>query len=184
MSDTMTNGVPAAKSGVPAAKETEDARGDAHARQVVRVDAGVADSVDWQRLWLAAQRTAWKTLALIPIGEGLATPRLAAALAEVGRRHLGGTVVALDATKVSLSTLRSELSALTESARCAERAIVALPPLLGSPACLEIARAADAALLCIELGSSAAAEAEQILEEVGRLRVIGSVIVRRRKESR
>jgi hypothetical protein len=82
---------------------------------------------------------------------------------------------------VSLSTLRAELTNLAEGARRAERSIVALPPLLGSPACLELARAADAALLCIELGSSAIAEAEQIVDDVGRERVLGSIIVRKRK---
>lgn len=152
-----------------------------HATVTEVVDAHVADSVDWQRLWLATQRSDWCSLALIPIGEGIATPRIAVALAEVGRRHLGGTIVAWDATHVSLKTLKSELSALAESVRSAGRAIVALPPLAGSPACLEIARATDAALLCIGLGGSSIAEAEQIVEDVGRERVLGSVIVRKKK---
>ena len=141
-----------------------------------------ADLLDWQRLWLATQRTPWATLALVPIGDGVPTARIATALAELGRQHLGGIIVACDATDVSLSTLKTELSALSERVRCAERAIVALPPLLESPAGLALARATDAVVLCISLGKSEIAEATQVLEDLGP-RVLGTVIVRATKET-
>lgn len=166
----------------PAHDDAAEPQSASHARIEQNEDEGAAGSVEWERVWLAAQRSPWSSLALIPIGETIATPRLAASLAEVGRRHLGASVVARDATRVSLSTLKAELAALAEHARREERAIVALPPLLGSPACLELARAAGAALLCVELGSSAIAEAERILDDVGRDHVIGSIIVQKRKE--
>jgi hypothetical protein len=179
MTSAAMIGAPAA--GGAAEPESVEAEA-AEAREAERPD--VADGVDWQRLWLATQRRPWTTLALVPIGEDAPTPLLALELAEVGRRHRGGTIVASDATLVSLSTLQTELDALTERARCAERAIVALPPLLGSPAGLALAQAADAVILCVALGSSAIAEAEQILDEVGRDRVLGSVILRERKTKR
>ena len=47
-----------------------------------------------------------------------------------------------------------------------------------------LAQAADAAILCVGLGSSAIEEAERILDELGRERVLGSVIFRERKEKR
>lgn len=152
-----------------------------HQRVEVPVDAAIADAVDWQRLWLAAQRSAWRSLALIPIGAGIETPRLAAVLAEVGRLHTSGIIVAWDATKVSLSTLKSELSALAESARAAERAIVALPQLTDNPACLEIARATDAVIFCVGLGESKTREAEQVAREVGPGKILGAAVIRRKK---
>lgn len=152
-----------------------------HQRVEVPVDAAIADAVDWQRLWLAAQRSAWRSLALIPIGDGIETPRLAAVLAEVGRLHTSGIIVAWDATKVSLSTLKSELSALAESARAAERAIVALPQLTDNPACLEIARATDAVIFCVGLGESKTLEAEQVAREVGPGKILGAAVIRRKK---
>ena len=53
--------------------------------------------------------------------------------------------------------------------------------MLQSPAALALAQAADAAILCVGLGSSAIDEAERIVEELGRDRVLGSVIFRERK---
>lgn len=141
------------------------------------------ESVEWQRLWLTTLRTPWRSLALVPIGAGVPTLHIAAALAEVGKHHPGGTLVAHDATEVSLATLTSELSALVERARRTDRSVVALPPLLASPAGIALARAVDALILCISLGESAVAEAEQILAEVGRDRVLGCVIIRERKAS-
>ena len=91
--------------------------------------------------------------------------------------------MAHDATEVSLATLTSELSALVERARRTDRSVVALPPLLASPAGIALARAVDALILCISLGESAVAEAEQVLAEVGRDRVLGCVIIRERKAS-
>lgn len=141
------------------------------------------ESVEWQRLWLTTLRTSWRSLALIPIGACVPTLRIAAALAEVGKHHPGGTLIAHDATEVSLATLTSELSALVDRARRTDRSVVALPPLLESPAGIALARAVDALILCISLGDSAIAEAEQVLAEVGRDRVLGCVIIRERKAS-
>lgn len=140
-----------------------------------------AMGVEWQRLWLATQRRPWTTLALIPVGEDIPVAQVSAALVAAGRQHLSGTIVACDETKVSLSTLESRRSAIVERARCAERVIVALPDVLQSPAALALAQAADAAILCVGLGSSAIDEAERIVEELGRERVLGSVIFRERK---
>jgi hypothetical protein len=137
--------------------------------------------VDWERLWLATQRTEWRSLALVPVGEGISTAPIASELAEIGRTHLGGTVIAHDATKVSISSLRGELAMLSERAGCSHRALVALPPVLGSPAGLALAQAADGVILCVALGRSSIAEAQKIVAEVGRERVLGSVIVHERK---
>jgi hypothetical protein len=138
-----------------------------------------ADAIDWERLWLSTLRRAWTSLALIPIGGDVSAARLATKLAEVGRRHCGTAITVTDATGVTLGDLEAELGKLAARAGCTERAIVALPRLLRSPAGVALAQAADAVILCVALGSSAIAEAEQILAEVGRERVIGSVVVHR-----
>lgn len=131
---------------------------------------------DWERLWLAIQRTPWMSIALVPIGEGIETKRLAEALAEVGRQHLGAKVVVHDATGVAISTLQS---AVAEIIDCEDRAIIALPPLTECPAGVELARAADAVILCIALGESTIAEAERVELDVGEGRVLGAVIIRK-----
>jgi hypothetical protein len=144
----------------------------------------ILDEVGLSRLWLATQRRPWSSLALVPIGADVPTPRLAAALAEVGRKHHGGVIVVRDATALALAGLMAELAAIGEHARFAARAVIALPPLSGSPAGLALAKAADAVILCVALEKSSAAEAEQVLEDIGRESVLGSVILRERKEQR
>lgn len=153
-----------------------EAKGEPKAK--AQAAASPSNVIDWERLWLAIQRSSWMSIALVPIGEGIPTVRIAAALADVGRQHLGGKIVVDDATRVSLSTLQASLSELIDRA---DRAIVALSPLSESPAGIEIARAADAVVLCIALGDSTIAEAERIVRDVGREHVIGAVIVRHEK---
>jgi hypothetical protein len=144
--------------------------------QVALDDAGLT------HLWLAAQRRRWRSLALIPVGADVPVLALAAGLAEVGQQHLGGPVAVRDATHVTLPSLQSELFTLGELGDCAEHTVIALPPLLGSPAGVAVAQAANLAVLCIALGKSAIAEAEAVVEEVGRDRVLGTVILADRKK--
>ena len=67
----------------------------------------LGDPVVWQKLWLATQRRPWKTLALIPADSRIATPRIAAALAQVGTSHLGFDVKAVDATAIAFDGLKT-----------------------------------------------------------------------------
>jgi hypothetical protein len=136
------------------------------------------DAVALERLWLATQRARWTSLALVPVGPGVPTARLAEALSAVGTAHLGTRVAVRDCTTVSLASLQDQLARLT---RRAARVILALPRLADNPAGLVLARAADAAVLCVALGSSEIAEAEQLLAEVGKERLLGTVILGERK---
>ena len=132
-----------------------------------------ADAIAWEKIWLAVQRRPWRSLAVIPVGPGAFTPRVAGALAEVGSRHLGLPVRVTDATGLTLSRLETFLGEFR-----ARRGIIALGPVLESPASLALARAADAVVLCLVLGESSISAAEQTVEEVGRPRFLGSVLLR------
>ncbi len=132
-----------------------------------------ADAVAWEKIWLATQRRPWRSLAVIPAGPGAFTLGVARALADVGSRHLGLPVRVTDATGVTLSRLEASLSELR-----ARRGIVALGPVLERPASLALARAADAVVLCLVLGESAISGAQQTIDEVGRERFLGSVLLK------
>ena len=176
--DTAASALESGRAELEPAKAEPKAKAKIKASADAKAWAPAASVVDWERLWLAIQRSSWMSIALVPIGEGISTVRIAAALADVGRQHLGGKIVVDDATRVSLATLQASLSELIDRA---DRAIVALSPLSESPAGVEIARAADAVVLCLSLGESTIAEAERIMHDVGREHVIGAVIVRERK---
>jgi hypothetical protein len=132
-----------------------------------------ADAIAWEKIWLATQRRPWRSLAVIPAGPGAFTPGVARALAEVGSRHLGLPVRVTDATGITLARLEAFLTELR-----ARRGILALGPVLERPASLALARAADAVVLCLVLGESSISGAQQTIDEVGRERFLGSVLLK------
>jgi hypothetical protein len=58
------------------------------------------------------------------------------------------------------------------------RAIIAIRPVVDEPLGLAIAHAADAVVLCVELGKSRLASARRTIELVGPERIIGALVIR------
>lgn len=135
--------------------------------------------IGWQRLWLAAQSRPWRSLAVVAAGEGLSTARAARVLARAGASHLGDVVELIDATAVTLQQLRAITGSCVDRPDGAPRVILALGPVLESPASLALARAADAALLCVTLGETSIAEAQRTIAEIGQARFVGSMCLGR-----
>lgn len=132
-------------------------------------------SPELQKLWLALQRHAWTTLAVVPAhpgDSGLPVARAlldaAAAFPESGPLHL---VDALAVEEDSAAGLVREMKARASEGR----AVVALGSPLLKPAGLRVALAADVALLSVSLGDTDFASAQRTLELVGRERFLGSV---------
>jgi hypothetical protein len=138
-------------------------------------------AIEWQKLWLATQRRPWRSLAVVPVGGGIPTARVVRALAEVGSGHLGPGLMVTDATNVTLEWLRASMESWTKRRGRIDRVLIALGPVLERPGSLALAQAADAAILCLVLNESSIAEAARTIEEVGRERFLGSVILRPRK---
>jgi hypothetical protein len=139
-------------------------------------------AIEWQKLWLATQRRSWRSLAVVPVGGGIPTPRVARALAEAGSSHLGPGMMVTDATNVTLEWLRASMESWTKRRGHVDRVLIALGPVLERPASLALAQAADATILCLVLGESSISDAARTIEEVGRERFLGSVILRARKD--
>jgi len=140
---------------------------------------GWADSIEWQRLWLATQRRRWSSLAVVPAGRGIPSARIARALAEVGSCHIGPTIIAVDARTLTLTQLQATIDAWIDRSEGVQRVLIALDVVLENPAGLALAQACDAAILCLRLGEDSIPEATRTIEEVGRDRFLGSVILRR-----
>lgn len=135
--------------------------------------------VEWQRLWLAIQSRPWRTLALLPGGEGAAldfTPRVAMLLSRTGMVHLGRPVQVADATHVPLNQLTAFFNAVAQSTDQGERLLIALPPAGKNAITVEIAQAADAALLCILNERMSGSESKRTVKLVGASRFVGSAI--------
>lgn len=134
---------------------------------------------EWQRLWLSIESRQWRTLALIPAGEGASldfTPLVAMVLSRTGMVHLGRPVQVADATHVPLNQLTAFFNEVEHSTGHGERLLVALPPTGKNAITASIAQACDAALLCILNERMSASAAKRTVKSIGATRFLGSAI--------
>jgi len=134
---------------------------------------------EWQRLWLAIEGRPWRTLALIPAGEGASaqfTPLIAVILSRTGMIHLGSPIQVADATHVPLQQLTAFFGEVERSTQRGERLLVALPPAGENAITASIAQSVDAALLCILNERMSSSAARRTVKLVGASRFIGSAI--------
>lgn len=145
------------------------------APQALAAQAPGADPpADAQEIWFALQQRRWSSLALVPADASCDVSALAGALAEIGARQRGRQPLLLSGEALDL------VSAAALAARMAaggEPVLVALDALQSFPAGMAVARAADAAVLCVKRGESRMADARRIVERVGRDRFIGYVVL-------
>ncbi len=170
--------------GSPAASNTAtNAATNGAAKERVRVPAAPADAAypelgPLQRTCLAVLRGEWTTVALVATDPSAPVKALADALSDVSRayrlrplRILEGS----DPTSARTAQLQDELAA----ARAGEgRVAVALGDPRTSPGAVPLLVAADAVVLVVRLGATAMRAVEEIVEVVGRERVLGCVVAR------
>jgi hypothetical protein len=144
----------------------------------VALPGGPIDA-SWQRIWLRAQGRDWVSLALIGSSPSFphATLRVAGMLARISE-ELGHPLVVLDARGVELRTMASIQARMRSLAARGTRAITVLQLPMYNPITVPIAQAADASMLCVFVGESRLANAQQTIEQVGRDRFLGTVILR------
>ena len=134
---------------------------------------------EWQRLWLAIEGRPWRTLALVPAGDGAPldfTVLVAVTLSRTGMVHLGRPIQVADATKVPLDQLARFLAEVRRCTAEGERLLVALPPTGNSPITTSIAQAADSALLCVQFDRMSSSQAKRTVKLIGHARFLGSAI--------
>jgi hypothetical protein len=131
----------------------------------------------WQKIWLAAQRTNWRSLAIVSGGDGRSTVGVAQMLVHVGWQHRGLPMGLADLRNVPLSHIEAAISQVNAHVENGDRVIIALGSIFENPTTAALAQAADRALLCITLGVTSIASAEQTIAEIGRDRFLGTVIL-------
>src|SRR5712691_3872062 len=139
-----------------------------------------------QELWFATLRTEWSSLVVVPAHAGGSAFNIARALAEVGGRHRGSPIMLVTADASDLARtaqLVANLSRQTAGTvgRRGGEVIVSLEPVVTNPLGIAIALAADAVLVTIELGVTDMASARRTIELVGRERLLGCVVINRRR---
>jgi hypothetical protein len=147
--------------------------------QVARQPVAPWHHVEWQKLWLGTQGRSWRSLALVPAVAGFPadlTLRVAERLARTGMVHLGAPIRVIDGTKVPLSQLVQFTEEVERIIRFGDLVLLAVSPIGQNPVALTLARAADAAVLCVVLDETKTSQAERTVEDVGRARFVGSLI--------
>jgi hypothetical protein len=141
---------------------------------------------DIQEIWFALARRQWRSLVLVPADEGGSAAAIATSLADVGRRLQDAPVTfflmasPLDyasAAKImaAFASTRQGSGALTVAST--GKVIVAVQPVIAEPLGLAVTEAADAVVLCIEMGRAHLSAARRSIELVGRDRIAGCLLV-------
>ena len=136
-----------------------------------------------QRLWFAIQRLEWSTLVVLPAGPEISAHAFGGPLHQVGALAMGDRLRLIDATTVELRETAplildmASASPVRAAAPRNERVMVLLESVLSRPTGIPIALAADAAVLCVELGKTTLASARETIEIVGAQRFVGCVVL-------
>ena len=136
------------------------------------------DDVRYQQLWLATQRKPWRSLAVIGASPDLDTVGVAELLSKIAWWYRGEPSCVFDLRDASLRLVEYQVHEITLQIEAGLRVFVALRSLAENPTAIPIARAADAVVLCVGLGKTAIKSAEKTLDEIGRDRVLGCIVVK------
>jgi hypothetical protein len=139
----------------------------------------VGDDVQTQHLWLQLQQRNWRSLAIVPGAKGMDTLPTADSLAKIAWWYTGQPACVLDMRDLTLRLLEHQIRDLAAQLQGGERVLIALRAIDENPTCIPLAMAADAAILCIELGSTDVRSAQRTLSAVGRAKFLGAVLVPR-----
>jgi len=142
----------------------------------------VWDDVRLQKLWLSTQRREWRSLAVIGANKEIDTLWLAELIANLAWSYRGVPSCVFDLRDVSLRLIEHHEQEVAAQIREGQTVTIALRSIAENPTALPMARSADAVLLCLGLGSTDLKAANHAIDEIGRDRLIGAVVVRRPRE--
>jgi hypothetical protein len=138
-------------------------------------------SVEWQRLWFSTRAKPWQSLAIIPSDAGVDAARVAEGLVATGQLHHEKSVTLLNAQGVRLDNVQQLIDKLGVMTGRGEWVIVAVDPIAENPSVVPVVRATSSALLVVRLGESLLNSARTVIDVVGHERLIGSIVLNRRK---
>jgi hypothetical protein len=137
----------------------------------------LADDVRMQHLWLGLERRPWRSLAIVSASKGVATLAAAHSLAKIAWWYTGAPTCVFDMRDLSLRLLEHQLRDMASQLHGGERVFIALRSTSENPTAVPLAQAADAAVLCVELGKTDMKAAQRTLDAVGRQKFLGTLLV-------
>ena len=82
-----------------------------------------------------------------------------------------------DLRDLSMRLIDYHIREVHEHADTGARVVIALRSIFENPTAAPVARDADAVVLCVSLGKTTFRSAEQTIKEIGRERILGSIIL-------
>lgn len=132
----------------------------------------------WQRLWLRCQQHDWQSLAFI--GSSKRDPdgvlEIAHGMARLAS-ELGQELTVFDARNLGLKDMGRMLAQIQSITSRGKRCIVVLKLVTENATTVPMAQNVDAALLGVFIGETSVVAASRTVEEVGRAKFLGSVVL-------
>lgn len=134
------------------------------------------DRPEYQRLWLRMGCRDWRTLAVVPSEEGMSTYDVANLIMALGVHH-GESIGVFDFRDVSGCKALDVIRAALGQMRPGDRMIFAARSINENLATIPLARATDAVVLCVSIGSTSIRCVEETIAQIGRERFLGSLVI-------
>jgi hypothetical protein len=130
---------------------------------------------DIQRLWFATLKKEWSSLAVLPAHVGGSAAPIGKALAKVAALQKDSSIKLISAEGADLSGASRLIIEMTSHVAQGGLAIVVLDSIISNPAGIPVALAADAALLCVELGHADVDSGRRTMQLLGENKFVGAV---------
>jgi hypothetical protein len=135
------------------------------------------DDLASQLLWLATQKREWRSLAVVASGQ-VPTIQVANMLARLAWWYRGQPSSVADFRDLSLRLVEYQLrDVAAQLERAPVTVVIALRSIFENPTVVPVARAVDAAVLCIQLGVTKINDSRKTIEAIGRDRFLGTIII-------
>lgn len=133
----------------------------------------------WPPIWFSLAEHDWRSLVLVPSERTASAVVTARALGAVGDAYEEHGVRVIEAERETPGAVREVIRQLAERNSAGLRTIVLVSSPLLDVNAIPIARAVDAAVLVVPLGTTSLRDARRVLQLIGRDRFIGSIAIRK-----
>ena len=135
----------------------------------------------WQRLWLRCHQSDWQSLAIV--GSSKRDPNamleIAQGLARIGK-ELSQELAVFDARAIGLVDMDGTLSQIKQLTVKGKRCLVVLNMVSENATTVPMVQSLDAAILGVFIGETTVVAASRTLDEAGRAKVLGSIVLEHR----
>lgn len=142
------------------------------------------DDVKLQKLWLATQKREWRSLAIVAGSKDVSTLEVADMLAKIAWWYRGQPTCVVDLRDLSMRLVEHQLQEIASQTTHGERVIIALRSVSENPTVIAVAGLADAVVLCVELGKTSMKQASQTIDEIGKARFLGTIVIDPKEQAR